>query len=169
MPGRGAMGTVLMLAAACRTAPQAAPVPLQGSASDLAPLAGTWEGRYRADPAGRRGTIAFRLRAGADTARGQVEMTFWPSQRLYGPERSAEDLPTPPPPCTTIDIAFVRIQASRIRGTIAPYWDPDCDCRVTTVFEGELVKDRIDGVFTTSRRGKAAPEITGRWFVTRQP
>lgn len=158
----------LLLAAGCHAAPQQAPVPIQGNRGDIDALTGVWEGRYWAESGGRHGEIVFRLGAGADTARGQVEMTFSPSLWLYRPETSAQAVPEPPGPCTTIDIAVVRVQGSRVRGTLAPYWDPDCDCHVTSVFEGDLLDDRIEGVFTTHRSGAVNPELSGRWVVTRQ-
>ena len=48
-------------------------------------------------------------------------------------------------PCTVIDITLVRVESRRIRGTMAPYWDPDCNCRTRTVFEGELSGDSVSG------------------------
>jgi hypothetical protein len=166
---RPLVATMLLAAAGCRAAPQAAPVPLEGSHAELAALAGVWAGRYWSEASGRRGTIAFRLRAGADTAHGEVEMTFSPTLRLYGAKPPADGVPEAPAPCTTIDIAVVRIEGGQIRGTLAPYWDPDCDCRSTSVFEGTLVKDRIDGTFTSRRSTGTHRDIAGRWFAVRQP
>ena len=73
-------------------------------------------------------------------------MTFSPTLRLYG-EAADEDLPRQP--CSIIDIAVVRLDGPKIRGTLAPYWDPDCDCRTLTVFEGELSGQRVQGSFTS--------------------
>jgi hypothetical protein len=140
-------------------------VPVAGGSRDLAGIAGEWSGRYWSKTANRRGTIVFRLRAGADTAYGEVEMTFAPSLRLYDQSQSGED------PgrriCTVIDIAIVRVEGNTIRGTLAPHWDPDCDCRASTVFEGKLVGDRIRGTFSSRRESNGAPLLAGEWLVER--
>jgi len=131
---RGWLGIGALLAA-CHAGPQAAPVPLEGTPGDLSILTGTWVGSYRSEATGRHGAVTFRLRAGEDTARGEVEMTFSPALALYGDARE----PDQPPShdfCRTLDIAIVRVQGTQIRGTLASYWDPDCGCRTHTVFEG---------------------------------
>jgi hypothetical protein len=96
--------------------------------------------------------VTFRLRAGEDTARGEVEMTFSPAREF----------------CRTIEIAVVRVQGNQIRGTLAPYWDPDCDCRTRTVFEGELAREHIAGRFTSRRETDSAHPVTGEWLADRQ-
>lgn len=143
-----------------------APVPVEGAPPELVSLAGTWDGRYWNDRGQGKGhgTIRFQLAAGADTARGRVEMTFAPELRLYregGDELSRS-------PCTSMDIAIVRVELGTIRGTLAPYWHPRCDCRVLTVFEGALREDRIEGTFVTRREGGGAVLSTGRWRVERE-
>lgn len=150
----------------CHAPPRAAPVPVQGTRADLSALAGTWAGRYWSEATGRHGEVTFRLRAGADTAHGEVEMTFSRSLRLYG-DAEVDDPALRRQPCTTIDIAIVRIEGSRLRGTLAPYWDPDCDCRVRTVFDGELAGDHIAGAFSTRRDADTA-SATGLWFADRE-
>jgi hypothetical protein len=110
--------------------------------------------------------VTFRLRAGRDTARGEVEMTFSPALHLYG-EGEVQDPSLRREPCTSIDIEVVRIERRCIRGTLVPYWDPDCDCQAWTVFDGELVDDHIAGTFT-SRRPAPQAGTSGRWFADRQ-
>jgi hypothetical protein len=154
----------LLLTAACGMSPAPPPVPVEGASADLAALAGKWSGRYWGDRETRYGTLTFRLRAGADTARGQVEMTFAPALRLYA--ESKED-PMARAPCTTMDIAIVRVEGKTVRGTLAPYWDPDCECRTRTVFEGELMRDSIAGTFTSRREVESAPVLQGHWFAVR--
>ena len=65
-------------------------------------------------------------------------------------------------------IAVVRIKQRKIRGILAPYWDPDCDCRARTIFEGELLDHHIAGTFTSRRDADSVP-VTGSWFVNRRP
>ena len=159
------IATALLAFAACRTAPAGAPVPLEGPPAELLELAGSWAGSYRSAGGGGHGTIAFTLRAGADTARGQVEMTFAPALELYGAEAAAGS--PPPRPCTAIDIAVVRVEDGGIRGTLAPYWNPACDCRTVSVFEGRRTGERIAGTFVTRREGGQAVLAGGRWQVER--
>jgi hypothetical protein len=164
--GVGLLGA-LVAGAACHAAPRAGPVPLEGSHADLSALAGTWMGRYSSEATGRHGSVTFRLRSGADTAYGEVEMTFSRALRLYG-ENKADDPALRREPCSVIDIAIVRIEGARVRGTLAPYWDPDCDCRTQTVFEGELAQDHIAGTFTSRRDADPATPVAGHWFADRQ-
>jgi hypothetical protein len=128
-------------------------------------LGGRWSGTYRVPGGARRGTVRFELRPGADTAFGEVEMSFSPSVRLYGDE-TREELARRP--CTVIDIAVVRVDARTIRGTLSPYWDPDCDCRAMTVFEGRLSGNRIVGSFTSRREGQDSVALRGGWTAERE-
>jgi hypothetical protein len=164
MTGGYIRALAMLLTTACGMSPAPAPVPVEGAQTELATLAGRWEGRYRGEGESRYGTVAFMLRAGADTARGEVHMTFAPSLRLYGEPK--ED-PLARTPCTTIDIAVVRVEGNTVRGTLAPYWDPDCECRTRTVFEGEVRGDSIAGTFTSRREVESAPVLKGRWFAVR--
>ncbi len=157
------------LLAACHVGPQATPVPLEGTPTDLSALTGTWIGSYRSESTGRHGAVTFRLRAGEDTARGEVEMTFSPALALYGQTAPADDEPLGGGFCRTMDIAIVRVKGNQIRGTLAPYWDPDCECGTRTVFEGEVQRDHIAGRFTSQRETDAAHPVTGEWFADRQP
>ncbi len=163
----GLAGACALAGVSCHVRPRTGPVPVEGTRGDLSALAGTWTGQYWSEISGRRGTVRFRLRSGADTAHGEVEMTFSPALRVYGDDETA-DPALRREPCTTIDIAVVRIQQRKIRGILAPYWDPDCDCRARTIFEGELVDDHIAGIFT-SRRDVDSVVVSGSWFADRPP
>ena len=92
-------------------------------------------------------------------------MTFSPALRLYG-ESGKEPLSRGQ--CTTLDIALVRVAEDAVRGTLAPYWDPDCDCRTRTTFEGKVMGDSIPGTFSSRRESADMPILTGRWFAVRQ-
>ncbi|HET7470261.1 MAG TPA: hypothetical protein VFJ81_11320 [Gemmatimonadales bacterium] len=113
--------------------------------------------------------MTFRLRVGEDAARGEVEMTFSPALALYGGSQQAGDQPPGGEFCRTIDIAIVRVKGNQIRGTLAPYWDPDCECRTHTVFEGELQRGHIAGRFTSQRETDPAHAVTGEWFADQKP
>ena len=156
---------LLGLAAACASRPASAPVPVEEPRAELDALAGEWTGEYWTADSGRHGTVRFRLGSGVDTAYGEVEMTFSRALRLYG-DSSEEDLPRYP--CTVIAIEMVRLEGAKVRGTLAPYWDPDCDCRTLTVFEGVLAGDRVSGSFTSGAGPDTPPRLTGRWFAQRR-
>jgi hypothetical protein len=158
---RGAM-LLAALTMACAPRSTPGPVPVEGPREALS---GEWDGKYWTADSSRHGTLRFRLRPGADTAYGEVEMTFSRALRLYG-DRPDEDLPRHP--CTTIDIAVVRLEGPKIRGTLVPYWDPDCDCRTLTVFEGELAGDRVRGSFTSRTGPDAPPRLRGHWLAERR-
>ena len=56
---------------ACQTKPSQ-PVPVVGPTSDVARLAGEWDGFYESDDGSRGGSIDFHLKAGSDSAVGDV-------------------------------------------------------------------------------------------------
>src|SRR5918995_2926467 len=140
----------LMLASpSCRMTSPPAPVPVQGTQDEVMVLSGEWSGRYWSKATGRHGIIRFSLPEHADTGYGEVEITFSPSLHLL--YEDTEENKLEPKPCTVISITVVRVEGERIRGTMAPYWDPDCDCQARTVFEGRIANNRITGTFSTQR------------------
>jgi hypothetical protein len=78
----------------------------------------------------------------------------------------AEDLQSEA--CTTIALTVVRVEQGGVRGTMAPYWDPDCDCRAQTVFEGKISGNRITGSFSSRRESSDRRLLTGEWRVERE-
>jgi hypothetical protein len=158
---------ILVLALALGCGFQAsAPVPVEGSRPQLDSLRGDWSGTYRASGASRHGVLRFSLRPGADTAFGEVEMTFARTQRLYGdpPEESM-----PRTPCRVLDIALLRVSEGSVRGTLAPYWDPDCQCEAVALFEGRLTgPDKVEGTFTSRRAPDGPVLLSGVWMAERR-
>ena len=158
----------------CRMTPPPPPVPVQGTDEDVANFSGEWTGRYWSKASGRHGTIRFSLAEHADTGYGEVEITFSPSLRL-GREASSVDYRKTDPdellpaPCTVLEITVVRIEDDLVRGTMVPYWDPDCDCSAQTVFEGKLAGNRIRGSFSTRRESSEQPIVAGEWRAERRP
>jgi hypothetical protein len=148
-------------------------VPVQGAEEEKSAFAGVWTGSYWSRAAGRHGTIRFTLPEHADTGYGEVEITFSPSLHL-GREAAAADYPKAHPEelqpggSTTIGITMVRIQRDRVQGTMAPYWDPDCECRAQTVFEGKLDATGIAGSFTIRREPADRRILTGEWRVEQE-
>jgi hypothetical protein len=150
----------------CRVTPPPPPVPVQGTHDDVMALSGEWSGRYWSKATGRHGTIRFSLPEHADTGFGEVEIIFSPSLRLLRDAASDDELE--PEPCTVIDITLVRVEGGKVRGTMAPYWDPDCDCRARTTFEGKISGDRITGTFSTQRAISDGRILTGEWQASRE-
>ena len=140
---------------ACATKPPG--IALTSSDFDLQPLVGVWRGDYSNPQTGRRGTIAFSLRAGESFASGNVVMIPKPDSLLTAEERElASDVPSTGR--SVIPIHFIRKEGGSLNGTLDPYRAPDCDCIVTTTFQG---------TFTTVP-SKAGTSITsGTWRVTR--
>ena len=155
-----ALGTLI----ACSTAPQP-PVPLVGSARDVAALAGRWEGAYSSGATGRAGSISFTLTADGDSAFGDVVMI----PRGFGRPLQPLDRPVgaPAPRAAVLTINFVRVTGGRVAGTLAPYADPETGARLFTTFEGDVRGDVIEGTYTTRAAG-ATDEQTGQWKVTRR-
>ena len=163
---RNSIGCCLLLAllaGGCATTQPA--VPVQGSAADLSQLAGQWSGDYVGDAGGRRGVITFQLAAGADTAQGDVIM--FPQQRyttrLVDDPHQTGSMPTP----QGLTIRFVRATGGQVSGQLDPYTDPECQCTVSTTFEGRLKGDVIEGHYISHRDGRADP-LRGEWKVKRK-
>jgi hypothetical protein len=157
---------LVAVALGCGVQPRAGPVPLEGTRARMDSLSGKWDGTYRTSDGSRHGVIRFSLRPGADTAYGEVEITFSRALRLYG-DPPEEELPRSP--CRVINISLVRLEAGTIRGALAPYWDPDCECRAVTVFEGKLsAPDRVEGTFTSRQAPDAPVRLSGRWAAERR-
>jgi hypothetical protein len=155
----------LPAALSCHLPSAAAPVPVAGTQEDVVALSGEWEGRFWSKATGRHGTIRFSLPERADTGFGEVAITFSPSLRLTQSGAKRDELD--PKPCTAIDIRLVRVEGGRVRGTMATYWDPDRDCRASTVFEGSILGDRITGTFRTERAPSDQRVVSGKWRVDR--
>jgi hypothetical protein len=162
----------LILVGACGLAPSPPPVPVQGQDEEISAFSGEWSGRYSSKATGRHGTIRFNLPENADTGYGEVEITFSPSLEMTR-QAAAADYPKAHPeelsqePCTSIGIRVVRIEDNLVRGTMAPYWDPDCECRANTVFEGKLEGNQVKGSFSTRRESKRQPLAVGEWRAER--
>ena len=161
----------IILAAACRMTPAPPPVPVQGGDEAISAFSGEWVGRFSSKATGRHGIIRFNLPEHADTGYGEVEITFSPSLHLSRQAQSVDLKAGPeelsPQPCTTIGITMIRIENASVRGTMAPYWDPDCECRAHTVFEGKLQRDHIAGTFSTRRESSDGSIIAGEWRAER--
>ena len=132
---------------------------MSASDFDLGPLVGEWRGDYTNPQAGRSGTINFTLRAGESSASGKVVMIPGKADTLASAAAMARSV---------INISFMRKEGNKVTGTLDPYIDPTCACRVTTNFEGSFTDARtIEGTFTTVPSQSGALVTGGKWKVTR--
>lgn len=146
----------------CVSTPAA--VPIEGAPAELSALAGDWEGEYSSPATGRLGSIIFKLVAGEDHAHGDVLMIPRGSSDPYRP-RSGGEGPAPAGASQLLTIRFVRAEADKISGTLDPYWDPDCNCEVTTTFVGQVRDGTIEGTFSSEH---TAGRAFGTWKVQRK-
>ena len=143
----------------------AARVPISGSASDVSQLAGEWNGEYHADTGGRSGVVTFQLAAGRDTASGDVIMFAKQDRPGMSGNETRNTGPNVVP--QGLSIRFVRTREGMVSGALDPYRDPECDCMVSTTFEGRLSGDTIEGRYISARSGEASP-VRGTWKVKRK-
>jgi hypothetical protein len=156
-------GTLAVILAACRTAPQT-PVQLQGEPPAIARLAGKWTGEYWNGAGGRGGSLGFSLRSGTDSLYGDVTMLDPRGQQLRAADpMDAHQLHVQSP--TQLRIDLVIVQGDSVRGVLEPYISPDCECAVSTTFFGRVRGDRIDGRFETRNAGRVRAE--GKWELKR--
>jgi hypothetical protein len=140
--------------------------PVSGSPPDVSRLVGEWQGDYESSESGRRGSIAFRLRTGTDTAQGDIIME---PRNMADP--SAPDAGAPHvafgPGRQALSIRFVFVSADRVSGALDPYNDPDCGCPLTTTFQGTVRGNVIEGTFHSEGSGFWHIPQDGRWRVKR--
>ncbi len=151
----------VVLSPAC--AYQGTPVPVAG---DTRILAGDWEGTYLSEQSGRAGNILFRLKAGTDSAWGDVLMVPARSEQAIVPPAQ----PSPEwrrTPTQVLRISFVRCEEGKVTGSLDPYNDPDTGELLHTVFEGRLRGNEFRGTFSTSS-GDRAHVVAGTWSVKRR-
>lgn len=141
--------------------------PVSGTPAAVARLVGEWQGDYVSAESGRRGIIAFRLRAGADTAEGDVIMQSRDASDPVAPNVSAVPWEAVRTTHQPLAIRFVFVSDTEVSGVLSPYRDPDCGCMLTTTFRGTLRGDTIEGTFHSEGDGFSHLPTDGRWRVTR--
>jgi hypothetical protein len=158
-----ATGFLLALMLGCSNANP--PVPVRG---DVTRLQGQWTGEYSSLESGRSGSIVFTLRAGSDTAFGDVIMI--PAEavaRPFGMEKDHELRPPGYHP-ELLTIRFVQVSGDKLMGDLDPYPDPQCGCQLWTTFTGTLKGDVLEGTYR-SYHNQEQQTTTGRWRATRNP
>lgn len=137
-------------------------IPISASDFDLNPLLGEWHGQYKGSETGRSGTISFTLRAGEANASGNVVMI---------PQSAGNDVAVDQSQAAgrqVLTIRFVRKEGGSVTGTLDPYNDPECGCRLNTTFQGTFTDARtIEGTYTTVPSKPGTGVTTGTWKVTR--
>lgn len=161
-PAVGAIALVALLGA-CRLQP--APVPIPGSPAELAALAGNWSGEYSHIQSGRSGTITLSITLGKDTAYGDFVMIPWRGQPLMAADAAtpAHRLHAPAP--DVMRIAFVRGIQGAVEGLLEPYTAPECGCIVSTVFQGTVNGNTVQGQYVAT--GSNGLRLSGNWSVQR--
>jgi hypothetical protein len=152
--------------AGCHSAPSQ-PVPVSGTTEAIAAMAGEWDGSYDSDDGTRSGSIDFHLRAGSDTAFGDVIMI----PRGWDRPVAAEARPGAQPPeesaSRLLTIRFIHVGGERVSGELDRYRDPECGCLMRTVFEGRLLGDTLEGNYLSFHQDGSPPR-RGTWRVTRK-
>jgi hypothetical protein len=131
-------------------------------------LVGSWAGDYSSSQTGRSGSISFELESEKDTAYCDVMMVPKVGNFRMATE-NRPDIPvvTQQSIGEPLKIRFIRLGDGRITGTLEPYTDPECNCKVSTTFEGILKgPDKIVGSYVTT--GSDGYQSKGKWNVTRQ-
>lgn len=160
---------VLALSAACSAGCGFAmrAVPFEATPAEWERLNGDWRGDYRIEDHDRRGLIEFRLKSAEHEAFGDVLMipdrTTWP---VTVPDRGPRPSPNPGTEAQLLTIRFVAAGAGAIRGSLAPYWDPDRLCQALASFVGAVDGDTIAGTLTSVCED-GARTLRGRWRVAR--
>lgn len=157
------LGAAALVLVGCAYNPS--PVLLEGSATDIAAMAGVWEGTYTGRQSERAGTIQLTIRPGTDTAFGDVLMESALDRQIIAVDAASGEHVRHARTPQTLMIKMVAIHGGEVEGVLEPYIAPDCDCTVNTVFRGARAGDRITGEFVT--RGPFGLYQTGTWQVRR--
>jgi hypothetical protein len=141
-------------------------IALTSSDFDLNPLVGEWRGNYSSTETGRNGTIAFTLRAAESAASGNVVMLPRADSSFQANHAPVD--PSIPNTREVLTIHFVRKEGSNVVGTLDPYVDPECACKVVTTFQGAFTdRATIEGIYTTVPANSGSKTTSGKWKVTR--
>ena len=153
---------IALLGSAC--APVTMKTPVSGPAPSVSRLVGDWQGQYDSAESGRRGLISFHLKAGADTAEGDVIMQTSVDNDPVAPNAPSSHAVQSE---QALSIRFVFVSENEISGTLNPYRDPTCGCALTTTFRGTIKGNEIKGTFHSEGNGFWHMPTDGTWWVKR--
>ena len=139
---------------------------VRGDRASIEQLVGQWEGTYSSAETGRSGIITFVLRAGTDTAQGDVIMSPHVDNAQQA-DRGVEAGRSPQPISQVLTIRFVRAAGNDVLGVLDSYPDPVCGCSLETRFRGRLSGDEIKGEFETRSSEIFHRASGGVWAVRR--
>lgn len=141
-------------------------VTVEGDPGWIVAMAGRWEGTYESEQTGREGTLQFELSGVGDTARGEIlMMPAWTDEPYQGSSRGEPRERHPLRTPTVLPIRFVKIDEGQVLGRLDPYFDPDCNCQVTTSFIGSIDEEQVRGIFAI--RGMKSWLAFGEWRAHR--
>ena len=143
------------------------PVYLYGEKVDLELLEGEWEGDYFSKDTGSSGTIEFTLKGDEQKAYGDVLMIPSSSKEPYRPIAYKDKAEVDPQFPELLTISFVEVMEGKVKGELTPYWDPEMQRRMNTIFEGIVKGDTIQGTFE-SRMEQSPIYFYGEWKVSRK-
>ena len=144
------------------------PVPVIAELGSEALIVGTWSGDYHSSETGRAGSITFDMASEKDTAFCDVSMIPRFQSVRMTQENSGPAIARPAPPAEPLKVRFIRLGDGKVTGTMEPYVDPDCSCRVTTTFLGRFAgPNTIEGTYRSVPVGSGGIATTGTWKVVR--
>jgi hypothetical protein len=156
---------LIALATSCKSIPS--PFFLTAEPTEIAAMAGDWDGEYFSPSTGRAGSIHIKITAGTDTAEGDVVMiprgTTTPLRPAEMSERQlSRSL------AEVLTIRFAKIDHGRVSGTLTTYRDPECGCAMYTTFTGRMTDDEtMEGTFVATSPDLRTPQ-RGSWKVMRK-
>ena len=153
-----------LLVGGCASAP--ARVIVRGEPVAIQALAGDWEGSFWSHSSDdRKGTLAFALAAGSDSAYGDVTMLAPQGQMIFSADTKMEHSQHAKMP-QSLHIEFVRVANGSIEGRLESYIAPDCICAVETTFSGTLAGDTMRGNYVSRSSWTKTQE--GQWQMQRK-
>src|SRR5687767_5292878 len=148
------------LLVSCRSV--SSPFPLRAGTTDIAAMAGEWDGEYFSPSTGRAGSIHFKIKPGSDTAEGDVVMIPRGSDVQLRPAQLPE-MQLTRALAEVLTIRFAELAGGQVRGTLTTYRDPECGCAMYTTFTGRMVRDGVlEGTFVAASPDLRLP-LRGSW------
>jgi hypothetical protein len=124
-----------------------------------AQLAGKWYGEFTSWGSSDRGSIIFEMDVASDSARGDVLFEHRDPFAEYSYQQQGVGGTT-----ELVRIRFMRYEDPRVLLVLEPFYESDCDCMVSTGFQGVLKDDAIVGEYFTGDM----TEREGTWEVRRR-